>query len=250
MSEATLIILLVTVFAGSYLQAVTGFAMGLLIIAVMSAFSLMDIVPLTALVSLLSLVNVLLALIGQRHLVRGRFVLILALGQLPAIVLGVALLEYLNSQAELVLRLLLGLFIVAGSLSMLIQPKLRSQPSAKVSWLVAGFSGGLIGGMFSASAPVLGWFIYRQPFPVAVIRNTLLSTFAVTTFSRTIVVAANGELTSLVWQLFVYGLPVVALGTLIGRRFPPNISDAAMRRFAFSLMLTLGVSILISVGFS
>ena len=111
---------------------------------------------------------------------------------------------------------------------------------------MVGGRGGVVGGLFSASGPVMGWFNYRQPLPFAVIRATLLACFAMTTVTRTLVVGVRGELDGDVLLLFAILLPVVALGSWLGDRFRPPISEALMKRGAFSLLFVLGVWITVA----
>jgi len=240
-------IIVLGVLLGSYVQAVTGFAMGMILIALASSTQALPIPAVTAVVSLLSLVNVTLALRGQLHHIEGRLVVWLAAGQLPAIWAGVALLERLHSSDRQLLELALGGFIVLGSLSMMLRPQPRAALSAPLACIGAGIAGGLLGGMFSASGPVIGWFSYRQPLPVDVIRATLLCTFTLTTSVRTLVVGVQGGLSSEVWVLGAIGLPLVLLGTWAGRQFRPPLSEAGMKRLAFGLLLSLGSWILARV---
>jgi uncharacterized protein len=137
-------------------------------------------------------------------------------------------------------ELLLGCFVIVGSLSMLVRPRPRPRLSPPWACLTAGFSGGILAGLFAASGPVLGWFNYRQPLSVAQIRTTLLAGFALTTSLRTVVVGATGGLTAEVWIMFATGLPLVLLGTWAGRSLPPPVSDATLKRLAFGLLLIMG----------
>lgn len=66
-----LAVFLLSVLVGSYVQVVTGFAMGMIVIAVMVGSHLVDVPLITAVASLLSLVNVVLALRGQLHVCTG-----------------------------------------------------------------------------------------------------------------------------------------------------------------------------------
>lgn len=231
---------LAIVLIGSYVQAVAGFAMGLLIIAVAATTTLYDLEVTAATVSLLSLVNILLSLRGHYHLVQGRTLRLLALGQLPAIALGIWLLGVLNARATAGLQLLLAVFLIGGSAAMMMRPTPRAEPSGTLSTLSAGLAGGLLGGLFAASGPVMGWFCYRQPLPVTEIRATLLGCFAITTLARTLMVAATGRLTIDVAMMAGVGLPAVLLGTWIGRRCPPAIGESQMRRLAFGALLAMG----------
>ncbi|MFW6094751.1 MAG: TSUP family transporter, partial [Pseudomonadota bacterium] len=240
METAIVIPFLLAAVVGSYVQSVTGFAMGMIILAVMVGAGLVSVPVITAVVSLLALVNILLALQGQGHHLERPMFGWMALGLLPAVAVGVVVLEHLDARAQWILESLLGLFIVGGSLSMMIRPRPLTRVSPWWACLVAGFSGGLLGGLFSASGPVMGWFNYRQPLTVAQIRATLLASFSVTTTFRTGVVAYAGGLTAEVWALFFAGLPLVLLGTWAGRSFPPPVSDAALKRLAFALLLVMG----------
>ncbi len=240
MDSATLFLYLLVCAVGSYVQSVAGFAMGMIIIAVMVGGGLIAVPVITAVVSLVSLVNIALALRGHGHHLQRRLFTFMALGLLPAVVVGVRVLDHLSATAAWVLELLLGVFIVAGSLSMMVRPQPRRTVSPDWSCLLAGIAGGLLGGMFSASGPVMGWFNYRQPLTVAEIRTTLLASFALTTLARTVVVAQSGGLTGEVWTLFLIALPVVLLGTWAGRRFPPPVTEETLKRMAFGLLLIMG----------
>lgn len=233
-----------SVLLGSYVQAVTGFAMGMIVIAVVGASELIGLPVLTAAASLITMVNVALALKGQLQHLHKQLFIWLAAGQLPAIWVGVWLLTVLDREAQTVLQLLLGAFITLGSLSMMLRPSPLARISPPWATWSAGFIGGLIGGMFSASGPIMGWFNYRQPLQLAQIRTTLLCVFALSTATRTVVVGAQGGLTQDVWLLAGFALPLVILGTWAGREMPPAVADATLKRLAFGLLLLLGIWIL------
>lgn len=245
MDVAGWLVFLVAVLLGSYVQAVTGFAMGMIVIAVTGASGTVPLPVLTAAASLISLLNVALALVGHTRSVNRRIFLWLALGQIPAIGVGVWVLTWLDQDARGVLEVLLGSFIALGSLSMMLRPSPLRAESPSWACFAAGLSGGVVGGMFSASGPIMGWFTYRQPLELAVIRATLLCSFALTTSTRTIVVGVQGGLTASVLLLAGIAVPLVLVGTWLGRELPPPVSEATMKRAAFSLLLLMGVVILV-----
>ena len=236
-----LIIFLLITLLGSYIQAVAGFAMGMLIVAVAGGLRLVEIETLAAVVSILSLTNSALSLWGQTQHVHWRLFVWLAAGQLPALVLGLYFLDHLGANSRWLLELCLGLFLTMGALGMLLKPKpLQRVSPSWVAWLT-GLCGGTLGGMFSASGPVLGLFGFSQPLPLNVIRATLLSSFLLVTSSRTLMVGWRGELTEPVLLIVAMALPVVLIGTWWGRIFAPSVSDAALKRAAFWLILVMGV---------
>ncbi len=240
MDLIALLIFCLAVFVGSYVQAAIGFAMGLIVLAIVVAAQAIDIAVITAVISLLALLNVVLALRGQLAYLQWRGWALLCAGQLPAIWVGLWLLGVLRQDALDVLEAMIGLFVVAGSLSMLRRQAAGRSLSPAWAWIVGGAAGGILGGMFAASGPVMGWFAYRQPLSTAVIRATLLACFAVTTLTRTTVVGFSGGLTKQVWMYVLVGLPVVVLGTWAGRRFRPS-SELGIRRLAFATLSIIGV---------
>ena len=248
MDGAGWIIFLGAVFVGSYVQSVSGFAMGLIVIAVVGASGVISLPVLTAAASLITMVNVVVALKGHTEFIDRRIFGWLAAGQLPAIGVGVWLLTWLDRDAQSVLQLLLGLFITLGSLSMMLKPQPLSGPSPNWACFTAGIAGGVIGGMFSASGPIMGWFNYRQPLPLAVIRATLLCSFALTTSTRTLVVGLQGGLTADVLWLSAVAVPLVILGTWLGREMPPPVSEALLKQGAFGLLFCMGLVILLGVA--
>jgi len=168
----------------------------------------------------------------------------IALGQVPAIYVGFQLVHYLDAQWRGVLELILGAFITVGGLSMLIKPHPWPGVTGRFATWCTGVVGGIVGGMFSASGPVLGWFAYNQPLPVAAIRATLLACFVLTTSTRTVFVVGHGDMTREILFIAGCGLPVVLVGTLLGRYFPPSTNPEGLKRFAYALLLVSGVWVL------
>jgi uncharacterized membrane protein YfcA len=239
-------IFLFIVLLGSYVQAVAGFAMGMIIVAVLGGLRVFDVPTLAAIASLLTILNVFLALRGQTQHIHRRLFTWLALGQVPAIFIGLELMQWLDGNTRWVLEICLGLFVTLGSLSMMIRPHPHKAVSGPIPTLLAGVSGGLVGGMFSASGPVLGWFGYSQPLAIAGIRATLLACFVLTTTTRTALVGIDGGLTETVLGFTLIGLPAVVLGTWLGREYAPPLAEASLKRLAFGLLLAMGVWILAS----
>lgn len=218
--------------------------MAMIIVAIGGGLRLMDVPTLAAVVSLMTIVNVSLSLRGHLQHVHRRIFIMLGIGQVPAIFAGLQLMLWLDGSTRWVLELCLGLFITLGGLSMFLRPHPWSRVSGPwVGWLV-GTTGGLVGGMFSASGPVLGWFAYNQPLPIATIRATLLASFMLTTATRTVLVGATGGMTETVMLYAAGGIPAVVLGTWVGRNFAPAVDESVIKRGAYLLLLTMGIWIL------
>lgn len=239
----TFVAFLVVALLGAFVQTVTGFALGMILIALAAGLELVSIPVLTATASLLSLANVCMALRGQTNNIHWGFWGFITLGQVPAIGLGLWLMLYLNNSAVVTLQLLLGLFVLLGSISMMGRNVEIESPSKKPARLIAGVAGGLCGGMFSASGPVMGWFFYRQPLAIEVIRPTLLACFGVTTSVRTLMLAVKGELNQEIAMLTLASLPMIVLGTWLGKKYAARIAPELLRRGAFGLLTVMGVLI-------
>lgn len=241
MDPLTLLALAVLALVASYVQSVAGFAMGMMMMAIGGGFGLVPIAILAAVVSLLSLTNVIISV--RRHLAAVHRPMLLGLlaGQVPAIALGVWLLGELSASAVGTLKLLLGLFIALASVSLAMAPQTLAKLTSAPATVAYGALGGLAGGLFSSSGPVIGWYGYRQPLPFEVIRATLLAVFGLTTLVRTGVVGLRGELTEQVWVLAAVLFPVVVAGSAIGARWRPPLSDEALKRAVFSLLFLVGL---------
>lgn len=237
---------LFVVFLGAYVQAVAGFAMAMLIVAVAGGLRLLDIPTLAVVVSFTTLLNVILALRGHGQDVHRPLARAIVAGQIPGLLLGLAALSVLASQMTDWLYLVLGLFITAGGLSMALHPQPWAQVTSSWGSFLVGMLGGVVGGLFAASGPVLGWFGYNQPLGIEVIRATLLFCFACSTLLRLVFVGVDGAISQTALVYAAIAVPVVVLGTWLGRRFQPVASPDTLKRAAYMLLLVMGLWILIS----
>jgi uncharacterized membrane protein YfcA len=141
MPELSLILVLLVLLFGSYVQAVAGFALGMIAVAVIGGLRLLDIPTLAAVVSFLSMLNSALSLRGHVHEIHRPIFFWLGLGIVPGLLLGYSLLLYLNASHLWLLELCLGVFITAGGLSMSVRPRSWRHVSRGAFYLVDGNSG-------------------------------------------------------------------------------------------------------------
>lgn len=229
---------------GTYVQTVTGFAMGMIVLGCVTQFQLAPVTFTSVVISLLMLANGPIALKGNmKHLDRRVFTWSLA-GLLPALVTGVLLLNYLSDEFARILQWLLGLTIIAGGLFIMLKPEPLPQQSHAPAFAVAGAAAGIFGGLFSIAGPPLVYQLYRQPMSLPTIRLTLLAVFLVMNTVRLLVLGIEGELTKDMLWIALISVPVVALFTMIGKRYPPPVSDKTMRRMAFGMLIIIGTSLL------
>ena len=240
MDLATLAAFLAMVAIGTYVQAVTGFAMALVLMALVVAFGLLPIPQAAAVTALLTATMAAAFLHGQWGLVDRRLVWPLLVGNGPGVLCGLALLAWLGAREMEYVRLVFGGFAVAAGASVILRPVPRPARSPRWHTGVYGGLGGVFAGMFAVGGPVMAYHLYRQPVALPDVRATLAVVFLVGNAGRSAAVAATGDLDATTLALCLAGLPVVFACTALGRRFPPSLSDRNMRRLSSALVLVVG----------
>lgn len=241
---------LVIAGTAAFIQTLTGFAFGLIMMGAIALAGLMPITDAAVVVGALTIVNVTqMALKGWRLVLRREFALIL-FANLPMVVVGFLLLEWLAETRAEMLKLALGLLIMISSLQLAAKPAPLRKPSPDASLLGFGVLSGLMGGLFSANGPALVYHLYRQPLPVERIRETLVAIFGVAGMLRLGVVVLTGNLPPPSMAPALLAIPVVMGGTFLARRYPPPIGPAAFRRIVFLLLMASGLSLALPAGLS
>lgn len=246
MSIDTLIPLLAVIVVATYFQTVTGFGLGMIVMGATNGFDLAPMPLVAAVISLVTLVNSGVALPGRLHLIDWPAARAVLLGVLPSIVAGVMLLDYLSSSGSMVLKFLLGATITYSGVVFALKPTQLAERSSDRSFFLSGLFSGLSGGLFGMAGPPVIFQFYRQPIELPAVRCMLLLVFAFTSSTRTVFVATQGGLTRDVWLLAAFSVLLVALATFAGRRYPPPVAPATMRRVTFSVLIVIGISLMVS----
>lgn len=243
MSPGELVGFLALTAAAAYAQTLTGFAFGLITMGGVGLTGLLSLPDAAMIVSVLSLVNAAQMLVkGWRDVAWREFWLVMATS-IPLLFVGYALLEWLAGTRADVLRLILGIAIVVSSLQLARRPEPLARLSGRGSFLFYGGIAGVMGGLFSTAGPPLVYHFYRQPLPMAAIRETLVTVFALNALFRIALVAAAGDLPSGSTWSALLAVPAVMGATYAARRWPPPVSPGAMRRIVFALLFLSGISL-------
>lgn len=246
MPDPALLALLAFFAIGTYFQTVTGFGLGMIVMGAASGFDLAPLPVVAAVVSLMALTNSAVALPGKLHLIDWPAARAVLLGVVPAIVVGVLLLDYLSVVAATGLKLLLGAVITYSGVVFALRPTQLPERSPNRSFFASGLLAGLFGGLFGMAGPPVIFHFYRQPMALPAVRSMLLLVFTFTSATRTVFVGAQGGLTAEVWLLTAFAVFLVAGAAFAGRRFPPPVAPSTLRRIAFSVLILIGLSLMAS----
>jgi len=245
MSWVEHLLFLACVALATYAQTMTGFAFGLVLLGLAGLFSLAPLPEVSNVVSILTLVNAIVALGQARSHLSWRFIRLPMAASLAGVGVGVAALEWISGNTALLLRWLLGLTILACALMLVLRTRPLPRVSSRLSFLWFGALSGVLGGLFSSAGPPMVYHLYRQPLPLALVRNSLLVLFASNAVLRLTLVAGHGSLGATALWLSLEALPVVVGLTWIVRRYASSSSVHVVKRLVFVLLLTAGLGLLI-----
>src|SRR5690606_37601150 len=135
MSLEALAAFLLIAGVAAYVQTVTGFAFGLVMMGLIALAGLLPLPDAATMVGLLTLVNATQMMLhgGRQHVARHELRLVLT-ASLPTLVGGYFLLEWLADTRADALKVLLGAIIMASSLQLAAQRKALAQPSPDASF--------------------------------------------------------------------------------------------------------------------
>jgi hypothetical protein len=239
---ATHVTFLVFVAGAVYAQALTGFALALILLGLVGATNL---VPLTDAVNATTIIGFCTAwlfLYRNRGLRVEKVLVPTVIASAGGVIVGALLLVWLAGTAYQVLRLVLGASIVACALSLWRAAQPLPAMSSARTFAVTGGIAGIMGGMFSAGGPPLVYLLYRQPKPLVWIRQSLMVFFGFSTSLRLFIVVPSGQFSLFALQLAAEALPVVFLMTYFAVRHPLPLSPKLFRGLICVLLITTGLS--------
>lgn len=224
-------------------QSITGFAQALILLGLTGLFHLAPLPDIANVAMVLSLASAATALRGTlRSLDRGVLVATIN-GSVVGVGAGVVLLSWLNANVVMVLRLLLGLVVIACAVIVLVRARPLPVLSSRRSFAGFGVLSGLLGGLFSASGPPLVYQFYRQPMDIDAVRDTLQATLAAGALVRLLMVVPSGQ-----FSLHALGLSALALPLVVGitwwmRRHPPAWRRETVLKFVCGLLVVTGAGL-------
>jgi len=235
---------LACVALAAFAQSITGFAMALILLGLASLFQLAPLPDVANVATVLSLASAAIALRGARKSLDREIWKATVSGSVLGYAVGVGLMAWLHANVVVVLRLLLGIVVIACAVIVLVRTEPLAQRSSRRSFRGFGVLSGVLGGLFSASGPPLVYQFYRQPLSLDEVRDTLVATLAAGSLIRLAMVVPAGQFSTRSLLLCVLSVPVAMGLTWWLRRHPPTWPRAAVLKIVCVLLVLTGVGLI------
>lgn len=232
----------VIVLAGSFLQGLTGFGLGMTIVGLVSAFAVAPVSFTADLVNFVALPHGMMVLWPRRQEVDWRLVATFLLGIGPGLALGLYLLRQLEGRG--ILEIVLGAAVCSAALVFAFRPTPRSTRTPLPASVTVGLLSGTLGGLFSVAGPPVVFYLYLQKMEVTRIRSTLVATFVTVGTLRAAALGATGYLTGPVLGTAALMAPLAILSAALAAPLTEKIPAAALRRVVFVLLVVLGLTVI------
>jgi len=229
-----------------YIQNLTGFALALVLLGLVGVADLVPLPDAVNAVTILLIVNALMFFYRRRTARVERAIMPAVAASLVGALAGMALLTFLAAAEYEVLRMILGLSVVACAVLLWRAASPLKETSSAIYFTFVGSLSGVLGGMFSAAGPPLVYAAYRQPWPLERIQDSLVFSFAVGAVLRLIVMLATGNFSTLAILLAIEAIPVTLLVTALSANRPPPFSRGSIKHAVCILLVVSGVGMLIS----
>lgn len=229
-----------------YAQNLTGFGFALVLLGLVGVTDLVPLPDAANAVTVLIIVNALMFFFSRRTARVERAILPAVGASLVGALAGMALLAFLAANAYEALRIILGLSVVICAVLLWRAATPFSTTSCAGYFTLVGSLSGILGGMFSAAGPPLVYAVYRQPWPLERIQESLIFSFGVGAILRLVIMAVTGHFSSLAAVLAVEGIPVTLIVTALSATRPPPISKEILRAVVCILLVGSGLGMLIS----
>lgn len=233
-----ILILIIVVFFAVLVQTFSGFGVALVSMAFLPG--LMGIQQASPLVALVALTLEAILLVRYRLNIDLKAVRPLVLASLFGIPIGVWALQGFDE--DLVLRVL-GIVISGYALYALLQFRLR-ELLHPVWGIIAGFLAGILGGAYNTSGPPVILFADCKRWQPAEFKANLQGFFLVSDLFVVATHVVSRNFTAQVWQSYLWCLPAIAAGIVLGVLLSRMFKPATFRKVVLVLLVVLGLRLI------
>lgn len=226
------------VFIAITVQAASGF--GLALVSMPLLVGLIGIRSASPLVAMVAITAELFLLFRYRHALNFTAVKQLSLASILGIPLGIYLLREVDAK---IVTTILGIVIAGYALYALTSPRLpRLQ---KAVWAYSfGFLGGILAGAYNTSGPPVIIFGTCRRWEPASFKGNLQAYFLFNTLFTLAAHVISGNVTAVVWQNYLWALPAIGLGLLLGNQVDKWLNPVQFRKVVLILLVILGIRLI------
>ncbi len=188
------------------------------------------------LVAMVATTMSLIILVQSYRLVSFRSLLILLIATLPGVPLGIYILKTGN---ESILQMILGLIILLYALLNLITPvgpRLRNDRTAPLFGIIAG----IMGGAYNTNGPPIVFYSLLRNWDPSRFRATMQAYFLPSGGAILGGHIIAGNIGSIHSRYYLYALPGIFLGILLGAIFHKKLNREIFRTLIYILLILLG----------
>jgi len=161
----------------------------------------------------------------------------LVLSSLVGIPIG---LYFLKTAPESIVKAVLGIVLIGFGLYNLVAPKLPHLRNEKLSYLF-GFGAGILGGAYNANGPLVVVYSALRRWSPENFRATLQGYFLPTGFTVLISHGLAGLWTPTVLRLYLYALPVIVVGVIVGEIVNRKFSVERFYNIVYVVLVLMGI---------
>lgn len=243
-APATTLYFLLCVAVATYVQTLTGFAFGLVLLSLVATFKLASVADAANTASVLTLVNALAFFRTERQAPPWRQMRPALITSLLTVMLGVLMLGWMHDHAASWLETALGIVVVLCAVSLVARGQQAEHVGPPRGFAMAGALSGLMGGLFGTSGPPIVFYLYRQPLATDVVRRALLVMFASNASLRLLLVVLSIGMSAHALLLCLLSVPIVQLTTRLTLKAPPPVPPGVMRPLVATLLALSGAAMI------
>lgn len=237
-----LILVFVLFLLGSFVQGVSGFGFGLVVMGILPIFfTIKDSTLLVMALTLFLSLNIVRKI--YKHIELKSLVFILGaalLGRLASFFI-------LSTYGELdILKIWLGFFLIGMVVYLLLKKDRAPHPGFlhPVVPIILGLTGGLIGGIFSVGGPFFVFYFMLLYQDKHKYNANLQTTFLCTSLFSLVLHSFNGDLNLEFVLYFAVGLGSVLLGSTLGLKWFEKLPHAMIKKMAMGIVLLSALNLI------
>jgi uncharacterized membrane protein YfcA len=235
-----IIIASLIVLIGKTVKGLTGFASSPIIVPLLTLFlDIKFVVPVVAVMTFFS--GLIMFIMTRKNIKKDEFIFVLIFVIIGSFI-GAQILANFDS---ILLKKIFGVVIILFSLRMFFIVDIKTVKKIKKFWgAVAGFIGGVFGGIFDVNGPpiviYMGHKLKKESF-----RATITAIFFVDVIWRNILYMLNGVASFESFKFALFLLPALVVGVLLGSKIHVKINEVLFRRIVAIVLFVTGILLVI-----